>query len=220
VIGHLHADHFVDLAALRYLLPWPGTASGRPTIWLPPGGAARIGALAAVVSERPTFFEDAFDVHEYATDLPFRIGELTIRPAPMQHYVPAWAMRIEDRVGRSLVYGGDGGPTDELVGYATGADVLVAEATLASAADDEPRRGHSTAAESIGIAVRAGVGRLVLTHYPSALRPTLRQLAQTTPELHVEVARPRGGAGSSASTRARIAAAPGSGPSNRSATRQ
>ena len=40
VIGHLHADHALDLAALRYLHPWPGGAAGRPMVWLPPAVAA------------------------------------------------------------------------------------------------------------------------------------------------------------------------------------
>lgn len=40
VIGHLHADHALDLAALRYLHPWPGGAAGRPMVWLPPGAAS------------------------------------------------------------------------------------------------------------------------------------------------------------------------------------
>jgi ribonuclease BN (tRNA processing enzyme) len=190
VIGHLHADHFIDLAALRYLYPWPGTNVGRPVIWLPPGGAARMASLAALISERPAFFDDAFDIREYATGRLFEVGDLAIRPEPMQHYVPAWAMRIEDPAGGTIVYGGDSGPSDALVRIATGADLLVAEATLGDALDDEPRRGHSTGQESIGLARRAGVPRLVLTHYPSALRPALNEVADAAPDIHVEVGRP------------------------------
>jgi ribonuclease BN (tRNA processing enzyme) len=26
VIGHMHADHYIDLVSLRYLLPWEGVA--------------------------------------------------------------------------------------------------------------------------------------------------------------------------------------------------
>jgi len=189
VVGHLHADHFVDLAPLRYLYPWPGTASGRPAIWLPPGGRDRLTALAAVMSERSSFFEDAFDLHEYEDDRPFRIGALSIRPRPLQHYVPARAMRVEDGAA-TLVYGGDTGPTDRLVAFASGADLLIAEATLASATEDEPRRGHSTGLEAIAMARAAGVSRVLLTHYPSPHRDELLALADVTVDLRVEVARP------------------------------
>ena len=190
VIGHLHADHFIDLAALRYLFPWAGIPAGRPTIWLPSGGIARLSALAGLMSERATFFEDAFDLREYASERPVRVGDLQIRPVPMHHYVPAWAMRVEAASGAVLVYGGDTGPTDDLVHLATGADVLVAEATLGTPHEDEIRRGHLTAEESILMAVEAGVGRLVLTHYPSARRRALRELADAARDVAVDVARP------------------------------
>jgi ribonuclease BN (tRNA processing enzyme) len=235
VIGHLHADHALDLAALRYLHPWPGGAAGRPAIWLPPGGRAHITNLAGVMSERPSFFEDAFDLGEYEDDQPFRLGGLTITPHATQHYVPAFAMDVRDHEGTRLVYCGDSGPTNRLVEIAAGADLLVEEATLASPADDEPRRGHSTADESIAIAQRAGVARLLLTHFASARRPDLLATAAHTTGLRVEVAQPGlrldvvatgavaagpESADSSRATRARIGAAPGSSPSSSSAIRQ
>jgi ribonuclease BN (tRNA processing enzyme) len=236
VIGHLHADHALDLAALRYLHPWPGRSGGRPAIWLPPGGRAHLAALAQVVSERPSFFDDAFDVREYDGGHPFQLDGLTVTPHPTQHYVPAWAMSVRDDDGTRLVYCGDGGPTDGLAEIARGADLVIEEATLGSAAEDEPRRGHSTADEAIAIAEQAGVRRLLLTHYPSARRADLEAIAARTTGLSVEVAHPGlrldvvGQAGtpaplvepgaSSRSTRPRIASAPGSSPSSASAVRK
>jgi ribonuclease BN (tRNA processing enzyme) len=177
VIGHLHADHFLDLAALRYLHPWDGAADGRPAVWLPPGGRRRLAGLARMMSERPTFFEEAFDLAEYRSEETFAIGALTIRPTPMQHYVPAWALTVDDGTGTRLVYGGDTGPTDMLVQAARSADLFVAEATLASTAEDEPSRGHCTMDEAIGIAQGSGARHVLLTHYPSARRGELRAAA-------------------------------------------
>ena len=46
VIGHMHADHYLDLVGLRYLFPW-GEAAPRPLpVHLPPGGRDRLDALA------------------------------------------------------------------------------------------------------------------------------------------------------------------------------
>ena len=236
VIGHLHADHALDLAALRYLHPWPGGAAGRPAIWLPPGGRAHLTALAGVMSERTSFFDDAFDVREYVDGQSFGLGSLTITPHATQHYVPAWAMDVRDPDGTRIVYCGDSGPTQRLAEIAADADLLIEEATLASAADDEPRRGHSTAGEAIAIAQRARAARLLLTHFPSARRADLTALAAGTATIPVEVARPglrlevarQAGArapltdpaASSRAIRSRMGAAAGSSPSSTSAVRQ
>jgi ribonuclease BN (tRNA processing enzyme) len=236
VIGHFHADHYIDLTALRYLYPWPGTRVDRPAIWLPPGGPDRLRALAQLIAERERFFDDAFELHEYRDDESFAIGDLDFRPSLMQHYVPARAVAVSGDGGATrLVYGGDTGPTDALVAATRGADLLIAEATLASEAEDEPTRGHSTPEEAIAMARRAGVGRVILTHYPSARRPILQALAAATRDLAVEVAHPglhldvrphrpgEGTAGSATSTdsmRSRMASAAGPSPSSRSAARQ
>lgn len=236
VIGHLHADHALDLAALRYLHPWAGRHTDRPAIWLPAGGREHLTALAGVMRERPSFFDDAFDIHEHVDGQPFRLGSLTITPNATQHYVPASALTVVEPDGTRLVYCGDSGPTERLAAIAVDADLLVEEATLASAAEDEPLRGHSTADEAIAIAIRARARRLLLTHFPSARRPDLQAIAERTSDIPVEVARPglrldvrpqegipasSGDPGSvSRATRARIARAAGSSPSRTSAVRQ
>ncbi|MEW5989871.1 MAG: MBL fold metallo-hydrolase [Chloroflexota bacterium] len=167
VIGHMHADHWIDIAPLRYRFPW-GEPAPRPLpVYLPPGGKDKLDHLAIVISERPGFFEVAFDVSEYATDSTLQIGELSVRPHPVGHYVPAWSMDIRGPGGERIVYAGDMGPSDDLVELARGADLLILEATLESAAFDDPRRGHLTPDEAVDHAVRSGVPKALLVHYPS-----------------------------------------------------
>lgn len=173
VIGHMHADHYLDLAGLRYLFPWGERAVRRLPVHLPPGGGARLEALARAISERSGFFEDAFEIAEYDEGRTLTLGHLRVRPFGSRHYVPAWGMEISDREGHRVVYAGDTGPSEHLEAVAAGADLLICEATLRDTSEDDPARGHLTAEEALAIAGRARTPRLILTHYPSVLREAI-----------------------------------------------
>lgn len=170
VITHAHFDHFLDLVPFRYLLPWEGAVGPRPRIWLPPGGAARLAALAPAVSERPTFFQEAFDAAEYDPEAGLAVGDLQLTFHLARHYIPAWGITVTDASGARIVFSADTGPSRELVEAAYDADLLVCEATLDSPAEDDAERGHLTPGEAVSVAREAGVRNLLLTHFASASR--------------------------------------------------
>ena len=181
VIGHMHADHYIDLVSLRYLLPWEGVASAHLPVLLPPGGKVRLDALATAISERPKFFDDAYSVLEYDPSHRIHVGDLTLSFIAGQHYVPAWGCVVTGPDGARIAISGDTGPSDSFVEFARGAEVVVAEATLADAATDDPRRGHLTAEEAIEMADRAGAGRVVLVHFRAELQDRIDRVCAGRP---------------------------------------
>jgi ribonuclease BN (tRNA processing enzyme) len=178
IVGHMHADHYIDLAALRYLFPWAGPADPRLPVHLPPGGRARMDALAVAISERAGFFDDAFAVDEYDPDRPLAVGPLTVRFIRGRHYVPAWGLSVESPDGARLVYTGDTGPSDAVIDFARGADLLLVESALLRAADDDPERGHLTVDEAIDLARRAGARDALVVHYAPDRQPELESACE------------------------------------------
>jgi ribonuclease BN (tRNA processing enzyme) len=188
VVGHLHADHYIDVVSLRYLLPWAGFTGRRLPILLPPGGRARMDELARAISERVGFFDHTFDVREYDPASEVTIGDLALGFLPGRHYVPAWGCRLTDKAGHVVVVSGDTGPNPTLVEATRGADLLVVEATLLQAGEDDPTRGHLTVDEAVAIGRDAQVGRTILVHHRSQSHEAV--LAASESSDSVDVGRP------------------------------
>ncbi|MEM1727122.1 MAG: ribonuclease Z [Nitrososphaerota archaeon] len=94
------------------------------------------------------------------------------------------------RRGRIIVYTGDTRPSDEIVEFSRGADVLIHDATFGSEfEEDAAREGHSTARQAAEIALRAGVRRLYLFHisprYEDDQDRLLREARQIFPNAYL-----------------------------------
>ena len=156
VIGHMHADHYLDVVGLRYLFPW-GEPSPEPLpIHLPPGGRARFDALATAITERVGFFDAAFDAREYDPDAIVEVGPLRLRFVRGRHYVPAWGVVVEAPDGdaarlhrrhRSVGVGRRGDARRRPAARRGGA---------AGPRHDDPERGHLTPEEAIDMATASG----------------------------------------------------------------
>jgi ribonuclease BN (tRNA processing enzyme) len=176
VIGHMHADHYLDVVGLRYLYPWGEPAPDPLPIHLPPGGRARLDALAKAVSERDGFFDAAFIAAEYDPDAVLTIGELKLRFVRGRHYVPAWGVVIDAPDGSRLAYTGDTGPSASVEDGVRDADVLLVESALWSAGHDDEERGHLTPEEAIELARRANARSAILVHYAPSRKETIDAL--------------------------------------------
>jgi ribonuclease BN (tRNA processing enzyme) len=162
VLSHLHADHCLDLCGFYVLRKYhPRGAQPKIPVWGPAGTAVRM-AKAYDLDEDPGMNEE-FDFRTHVLD-DVVFGPYTIRAVPVVHPVSAYALRIRAD-GRTLAYSGDSSACAGLVAAARGADVFLCEASFVEGADNPPDI-HLTGAEAAGVAVEAGVGRLLLTHIP------------------------------------------------------
>lgn len=178
VIGHMHADHYLDVVGLRYLYPWGEPAELPLPMYLPPGGRARLDALATAISERVGFFDAAYDAVEYDPEATLEIGDLRFRFVRGRHYVPAWGVVIEAPNGARLAYTGDTGPSEIVAAGHADADLLLVEAALSDARFDDLERGHLTPAEALEFARLARARSALLVHYAPARRAELEALCR------------------------------------------
>lgn len=185
IISHLHADHTLDLVPFAYALSLgPQLRDERPRLHAPPGARDAWRRLCSAWGSEK-LIENAFELLEYDPDAELALGGARVRFQFVPHYVPTWAMELREQGEPSrFVFGADCGPNEGLVELARGAQLLLIEATLLvqpPPPEDDPDEapGHLTAAEAGEIGRRAGVERLLLTHFSDQLDPDqLREQAQ------------------------------------------
>jgi ribonuclease BN (tRNA processing enzyme) len=172
VVSHMHADHFLDVIALRYALTYgPLRRAERLPLWLPPGGAAMLRRLCAAFKNEGSgdFLDGVFSVGEYDPSGRVEVGDVRLVFAPARHFVNAFAIRADCETS-SVTYSGDTAPCEAVVELARGSELFLCEATLGLRTEGEAR-GHSSASEAGDMATRAGVRRLALTHYGTDCAP-------------------------------------------------
>ena len=171
LLTHLHADHFLDLVPFAYALTHGPAAGERPPppLLCPPGSAETFRRIVGAWGSEE-LIESAFDLREYEPGSSHDLNGLRFNLHEVPHFALTHAVELIGSSGGRIVFGADCRINDELTAAARGADVLLAESTLA-APDPAPlsERGHMSAAEAGQLAADAGVGRLVLTHISDEL---------------------------------------------------
>ncbi|MGH3670851.1 MAG: MBL fold metallo-hydrolase [Pseudonocardiaceae bacterium] len=166
LLSHLHPDHCADISAMAvYRRFHPNPPPVDPTPLYGPREAAERLAAAYAPSAGERAVTDLSDVYDFRSHgAKAQIGPFELRTAPVEHPCEAYALRLrhEDRV---LVYSGDTGPCRPLVELATGADVLLVEASWPDRPDN-PSGIHMSGRDAGEAAAAAGVGRLLITHVP------------------------------------------------------
>jgi len=159
-VSHLHADHCLDMCP--YVVFRRYHPAG-PTPRIPVLGPAGTHDRLATAYD-PAARAGLRDVFEFTAVRPGerRLGPFRLLFDRTNHPVETYAVRIEAD-GRALVYSADTGPSDALVRLATGADLLLCEASYTDAPDLPPNL-HLTGREAGEHAAKAAAGRLLVTH--------------------------------------------------------
>jgi ribonuclease BN (tRNA processing enzyme) len=162
-LTHLHPDHIGDLVPFLFATHYSlGYARREPFTLLAARGFADFhGRLKAAFGKWVEPPAGLMRLKELSPDSPEATPweGMFIKSAPTNHIEGSLAFRLEAG-GRSLVYSGDTDESDSLVELAQGADLFVCES-----ANPFKVPGHLTPEEAGRLAARAGVKRLLLTHF-------------------------------------------------------
>ena len=180
VLSHLHADHFLDLVPFSYALTyaprqqpvpvhrWNGTDDpAHPVLHAPTGARDTFRRICGAWGPED-LIEGAFDLREYDVSQTIAVGGMRLRFAEVPHYTRTHAIEVSANGSGRFVFGADTRPTDDLVAFAKGTDLLMVEATLPRPERQGPR-GHLTPQEAGEHGRRAEAQRLVITHFSDEL---------------------------------------------------
>ena len=160
IITHLHPDHFLDIYPYRYYLEFCAADKLPLKVYAPAGAAARIKPLFNETD--PAKFDKVFHFIDIGEVGVFQVGELSVCGREVLHLEPTYGISVAAE-GRRLFYTSDTAFDERLLDYAKDVDLLLAETTFMAAQDGIPVP-HMTTVEVGALAVKANVGRLLLTH--------------------------------------------------------
>lgn len=159
-ITHTHADHIGDLLPLVHALRLPGFHRERAfRVFGPPGFTEFFNRIVAPVAVPPVAFP--FHVEDMLPSVPLVGGEVLSHPTVHTERLPSVAYRFEFG-GKSVVFSGDSDYDTGLIEFAQGADLLILDC---STLDENRIKGHLSAGLAGLVAARAGVARLIPTHF-------------------------------------------------------
>jgi ribonuclease BN (tRNA processing enzyme) len=159
VVSHLHADHFIDLIALRHYLRYELDPPRRVTVHAASGLADRIDALHA----SPGFTAEVLDVVDLEAGV-MEIGPFRVESRRVTHTSDSYGFRVDTGgEGPGIVYSGDCGRAADLAPLIRPGDTLLTEASFGPG--PMPFEGvHLDAISIRDLVADTKPGRVLLTH--------------------------------------------------------
>ena len=186
-LSHFHPDHASELSGFLFSTRYADDSRPVKPLLLAggPGLKEFYGNLNHAFGNKLAL--DGLRLHELIDDAPLGIGDCSVRSAPMVHKPESRAYCFTSREKKRIVYSGDTDYSDELIGLARDADLLICESAFP---DELKREGHLTPSLAGTIARKAGVRQLILTHiYPACDRVDIVAQCRQTYDGPLAVAR-------------------------------
>jgi ribonuclease BN (tRNA processing enzyme) len=180
--SHFHPDHSAELVPLIFATKYPDQNCRRLplTIIAGQGLTELISGLKAVYGKWIELAEGMLvftELDNQSKDSRY-FNDFTIESTPVEHNPESIAYRVTSADGSSVVYSGDTDFSENLIELAKDADLLICESAMP---DSLHVKGHLTPSMAGEIAARAGVGKLVLTHfYPDCDDVDIKQECRRT----------------------------------------
>ena len=180
--SHFHPDHSGEFVPLLFATKYPNKQQRKNTLTVTAGTGFLnfYENLKSVYGQWIELEPGVLTLMELDHQKPDsnQFGDFTVESAPMAHNEESIAFRINSPEGRSAVYSGDTDFNENLIELARDADLLICESALP---DDMRVNGHLTPSLAGEIATRAGVRKLVLTHfYPECDQVDIEQECRKT----------------------------------------
>lgn len=164
-LSHFHPDHASEMPGFLFSTKYPEFIRDKPLTLAGGTGVLELfDNLNRAFDSNLTLPEEIFEIMslELPCPAPLIWDRCCITWGGVSHRPESRAFRFSFGDGTSIVYSGDTDYSEELVDFAMGADLFICESALP---DGEKVAGHLTPSLAGEIAARAGVGRLVLTHF-------------------------------------------------------
>lgn len=165
LLSHFHLDHCAELAPFLFATKYSGLHRTTPLVLVGGTGlVALLNQLNRAYDNTLEFPDNMLQVIELGESGSMDLGVdgIILDYTAVKHKPESRALRFTDEAGFSLVYSGDTDDCPQLVDLARGADLLICESAFP---DDQKVPGHLTPSLAGTIATRAGVKKLVLTHF-------------------------------------------------------
>ncbi len=180
--SHFHPDHSGEFVPLLFATKYPNKQQRKNTLTVTAGtGLLKFyDKLKSVYGKWIELEPGLLTLRELDHQKPDsnQFNDFTVESAPMAHNEESIAFRINSPDGSSAVYSGDTDFSENLIELARDTDLLICESALP---DDMRVNGHLTPSLAGEIATRAGVRKLVLTHfYPECDHTDIKQECRKT----------------------------------------
>ena len=180
--SHFHPDHTAELVPFLFATKYPDTGQRQRALTIVAGQGfedffAGLKTIYGKWIELDPGLVNIIQMNNRSADF-LRLKDFTVQSAPVEHNPESIAYRITGPGGHSVVYSGDTDYSENLIALSKDADLMICESAMP---DDYRVKGHLTPSLAGDIATRAGVKKLILTHfYPECDQTDIEQECRKT----------------------------------------